>query len=90
MICSGVLRFPWLIVSSKFEVHIKPKSLNKHGPLFQWQANSLCQALWRQSLTDLENELDTWPGEVDVIGNCVSPRTANEAVLEGLRAGVTV
>jgi hypothetical protein len=38
MICSGVLRFPWLILSSKIEVHGKPKSLFNDGPLFQGQA----------------------------------------------------
>ena len=39
MICSGVLRFPWLIRSSKIEVHAKPNSLVNGGPLFQGQAS---------------------------------------------------
>jgi NAD(P)-dependent dehydrogenase (short-subunit alcohol dehydrogenase family) len=34
------LRFPWLILSSKIEVHGKPKSLFNDGPLFQGQARS--------------------------------------------------
>jgi NADPH-dependent 2,4-dienoyl-CoA reductase/sulfur reductase-like enzyme len=38
----------------------------------------------------LEAELDGWPGEVRVIGDALTPRTAEEAVLEGLKAGVGV
>jgi len=52
--------------------------------------DTLVTALGHQSLTELEIELDGWPGDVHVIGDCSSPRTAEEAVLEGLRAGVTL
>lgn len=36
--------------------------------------------------TELEQELRDWNGTVHVIGDCLSPRTAEEAVLEGLKA----
>jgi len=34
MICSGAWRLPWFILSSKFEVNGKPKSLINDGPLW--------------------------------------------------------
>ena len=37
--------------------------------------------------TRLEQALAGWPGEVLLAGDCLSPRTAEEAVLEGLQAG---
>ncbi len=40
--------------------------------------------------TSLIRSLDGWQGEVHVIGDAVSPRTAEEAVLEGLRAGMAI
>ncbi len=38
----------------------------------------------------LERELEGWTGEVHLAGDCLAPRTAEEAVLEGLQAGWTV
>ncbi|MBC6440596.1 MAG: FAD-dependent oxidoreductase [Rhodospirillales bacterium] len=41
-------------------------------------------------VTGLEQALEDWTGEVHVIGDCLAPRTAEEAVLEGLEAGVAI
>lgn len=38
----------------------------------------------------LEAELDGFPSDVRVIGDAMTPRTAEEAVLEGLRAGLAI
>ena len=38
--------------------------------------------------TSLEEGLADYPGIVRIAGDCLSPRTAEEAVLEGLRAGL--
>ena len=38
----------------------------------------------------LDRELEDWPGDVHPAGDCLAPRTAEEAVLEGLQAGWTV
>jgi 2,4-dienoyl-CoA reductase-like NADH-dependent reductase (Old Yellow Enzyme family)/thioredoxin reductase len=38
----------------------------------------------------LEESLEGYPGVVIPIGDCLAPRTAEEAVLEGLKAGVAV
>jgi 2,4-dienoyl-CoA reductase-like NADH-dependent reductase (Old Yellow Enzyme family) len=37
------------------------------------------------AVTDLLDELSDYPGEVHAIGDCLAPRTVEEAVLEGLR-----
>jgi len=34
--------------------------------------------------------LDGWPGEVHVIGDALTPRTAEEAVLDGLKIGAAL
>ncbi|MEM7669744.1 MAG: FAD-dependent oxidoreductase [Pseudomonadota bacterium] len=41
-----------------------------------------------QPVTELEESLADWSGKVHVIGDCLAARTAEEAVLEGLEAGV--
>ncbi len=38
----------------------------------------------------LERELADWGGELHMIGDCLTPRTAEEAVLEGLKVGVAL
>ena len=43
-----------------------------------------------ESVLTLEQELDGWSGEVHLAGDCLAPRTAEEAVLEGLEAGEAV
>ena len=53
-------------------------------------ADTLVTAYGHQSETALERELDHWAGEMHVIGDCLAPRTAEEAVLEGLRAGFAI
>ncbi len=52
--------------------------------------DTLVTALGHSSVSNLETELFDWHGEVHVIGDCLAPRTAEEAVLEGLRAGVAL
>jgi len=52
--------------------------------------DTLVTAYGHKSNTSLEADLEDWSGEVHVIGDCLAPRTAEEAVLEGLRAGNTV
>ena len=37
------------------------------------------------AVTDLIDALADYPGEVHAIGDCLAPRTVEEAVLEGLQ-----
>ncbi|MBN35672.1 MAG: oxidoreductase [Rhodospirillaceae bacterium] len=43
-----------------------------------------------QRVSSLANALRDWSGKVHVIGDALSPRTAEEAVLEGLKAGMEI
>ena len=40
-----------------------------------------------QSDTQLETALKSYAGKLQVIGDCLAPRTAEEAVYEGLKIG---
>ena len=52
--------------------------------------DTLVTALGHEPVTELEQALGGYAGEVHLIGDCLSPRTAEEAVLEGLKAGCGV
>jgi len=52
--------------------------------------DTLVTALGTQAENSLETALEDWGGTVLVAGDCLAPRTAEEAVLEGLKAGVAV
>jgi len=47
-------------------------------------------ALGNQREAALETELTGFVGDLRVIGDCVAPRTAEEAVFEGLQAGSAI
>ena len=49
--------------------------------------DTLVLALGHEQETQLSADLDGWPGELHRIGDCVAPRTAEEAVLDGLKVG---
>ncbi len=51
---------------------------------------TLVLALGHRSETELEASLSDFPGEVHFVGDCLAPRTAEEAVFEGLKVGDTV
>ena len=47
-------------------------------------------ALGHQSVTELEQALADFTYEIHIIGDCLAPRTVEEAILEGLKAGTSV
>lgn len=49
------------------------------------EVDTLVTALGHHSVTTLADTLEDWKGEVHMVGDCLSPRTAEEAVLEGLK-----
>ncbi|MBN35172.1 MAG: oxidoreductase [Rhodospirillaceae bacterium] len=49
------------------------------------EVDTLVTALGHHSVTTLADELEDWDGELHLIGDCLAPRTAEEAVLEGLK-----
>ncbi len=52
--------------------------------------DTLVLSLDHQSVRELDEALAGFPGEVHHIGDCAAPRTVEEAVFEGLKAGVAV
>jgi len=52
--------------------------------------DTLVTTLGHEPDTALETALDGWGGEVHLAGDCLTPRTAEEAVLEGLKVGTAV
>ncbi len=56
-----------------------------HEPIVFSGIDTLIASLGHARADDLETALADWPGEVHAIGDCLTPRTAEEAVLEGLR-----
>ncbi|QYX56544.1 FAD-dependent oxidoreductase [Roseovarius sp. SCSIO 43702] len=59
-------------------------------PVEMEATDTLVTALGHAPDTALARALDGWAGELHEIGDCLSPRTVEEAVLEGLRAGAAV
>jgi NADPH-dependent 2,4-dienoyl-CoA reductase/sulfur reductase-like enzyme len=55
-------------------------------PVILDEVDTLIVAQGHQPVTKLENELRDWPGEKHVIGDGLAPRTAEEAIVEGLEA----
>jgi NADPH-dependent 2,4-dienoyl-CoA reductase/sulfur reductase-like enzyme len=51
---------------------------------------TLVLAQGHEAASELEGALEGYAGEVRVIGDCLAPRTVEEAVLEGLEAGTAV
>jgi hypothetical protein len=59
-------------------------------PIIVEEVDTVVTALGHHSVTALADELDGWPGEVHMVGDCLAPRTAEEAVLDGLRVGTEI
>ncbi len=49
--------------------------------------DTIVTSLGHQPVTVLGDDLGNWDGDIHMIGDCLSPRTVEEAVLEGLRVG---
>lgn len=52
--------------------------------------DTLVTALGHRSKTGLGDALQGWDGRLHMIGDCVAPRSVEEAVLEGLRVGAAI
>jgi 2,4-dienoyl-CoA reductase-like NADH-dependent reductase (Old Yellow Enzyme family) len=66
------------------------QSTTSGEPILCEGVDTVVTAFGHQAETSLERSLAGWEGEVHIIGDCLAPRTAEEAILEGLRAGVAV
>ena len=60
------------------------------APVSLTDVDTLVLALGQIQNAPLERELADWSGELHMIGDCLTPRTAEEAVLEGLKVGAAL
>jgi 2,4-dienoyl-CoA reductase-like NADH-dependent reductase (Old Yellow Enzyme family) len=60
------------------------------APVIYEDADTLVLAHSHRSSTELEEALAGFAGDVHIVGDCRAPRTAEEAVYEGLMAGLAV
>ncbi|MHB1220223.1 MAG: oxidoreductase [Alphaproteobacteria bacterium] len=94
------VRDPWLGELHKLGVEIVPmvrligadsdsvylQHVMSEQPVILEGVDSLVTSWAREADMALEQDLEGYPGAVIPIGDCLSPRTAEEAVIEGLRA----
>jgi NADPH-dependent 2,4-dienoyl-CoA reductase/sulfur reductase-like enzyme len=59
-------------------------------PIIIDDVDTVVTSLGHGSVTALADALDNWPGELHMIGDCLAPRTAEEAVLEGLKVAAEI
>lgn len=59
-------------------------------PILFEDIDTLVLSQGHDRVADLEAELEGFPGEIHVIGDALTPRTAEEAVLEGLKVGCAI
>ncbi len=59
-------------------------------PILLEGVDTVVTALGHERVAELETELEGWKGELHLVGDCATPRTAEEAVLEGLKVGSVV
>ena len=56
-------------------------------PIILEGIDTVVTALGHNSVTTLIDALEDWDGEIHLVGDCLAPRTAEEAVFDGLKAG---
>jgi pyruvate/2-oxoglutarate dehydrogenase complex dihydrolipoamide dehydrogenase (E3) component len=97
-------RFQWLGTLHKLGVEIIPyarlcgadedtvylQNSTSDDPMICEGVDTLVTSLGHVSNTQLENQLQNLDCEIHLAGDCLSPRTAEEAVLEGMQAGVAI
>ncbi|MFO0997024.1 MAG: FAD-dependent oxidoreductase [Alphaproteobacteria bacterium] len=100
----GYVRDHWLGVVHGLGVEIIPMArlagvdsdtvyfehVSSNTPFECREVETLVLAMGHDSETSLEESLADYTGEILTIGDCAAPRTAEEAVLDGLNAGLRV
>jgi 2,4-dienoyl-CoA reductase-like NADH-dependent reductase (Old Yellow Enzyme family) len=59
-------------------------------PVVLEKVDTLVTALGHERVADLADDLAGYAGDVHLIGDCLAPRTAEEAVLEGLKVATAI
>jgi 2,4-dienoyl-CoA reductase-like NADH-dependent reductase (Old Yellow Enzyme family) len=59
-------------------------------PIVLEGVDTLVASLGHERVNELEDALEDWGGELHLIGDCLTPRTAEEAVFEGLKVAAEI
>ena len=59
-------------------------------PVVVEDVTALVLAQGHEPVNDLAHDLEGYPGEIHSIGDCLAPRTVEEAVLEGLQVAAEI
>jgi 2,4-dienoyl-CoA reductase-like NADH-dependent reductase (Old Yellow Enzyme family) len=59
-------------------------------PIVLEGVDTLVASLGHERVDELADALESWSGEVHMIGDCLTPRTAEEAVFEGLKVAAEI
>lgn len=88
--CLGVEITPLVRLESIDLDAVRFRHTTSAQPVIVEGADAVVLALGHAARNELETELADFTGELSVIGDCLCPRTAEEAVFEGLKAGIAL
>ncbi len=86
----GVETIPYVRLRGADEDTVYLQNTTSDEPVICEGVDTLVTSLGHVSNTQLEYALQDLDCEIHLAGDCLSPRTAEEAVLEGMRAGVAI
>lgn len=86
----GVEWTPYLRLLGRDAKHVHFQHTMSGKPVVYEDIDSLVLCLGHERVADLHNSLRDMPVELHMVGDCQTPRTAEEAVLEGMKVGRTI
>jgi 2,4-dienoyl-CoA reductase-like NADH-dependent reductase (Old Yellow Enzyme family) len=86
----GVEMIPYARLVGVDESTVYLQHTTSGEPILCEGVDTLVAATGNASVNALESELKGYEGEVHMAGDCLSPRTCEEAVLEGLQAALAI
>ena len=86
----GVEMIPYARLVGVDESTVYLQHTTSGEPILCEGVDTLVAATGNASVNVLERELEDYGGEIHMAGDCLSPRTCEEAVLEGLQAALAI
>lgn len=86
----GVETIPYARVFGVDATNVYLQHTTAGDPIIIENVDTLVLAQGHEREATLADALEDWPGELHLIGDCLNARTAEEAVLEGLKVGTRV
>lgn len=86
----GVEVIPYVRIYGYDDATVYFQDTVNDDPILLEDVDALVLCTGHSSATDLVDELGDYSGELHVIGDCLAPRTAEEAIYDGLRVGAVL